>query len=83
MSDQWKPGDRVQRSIFIDDGTWMREGDSCLVRETNFRRGTVLGYENRISPYFGWTDRLVLVQWDDDGSVKGYFDHGVQYEVGL
>lgn len=58
-------GVRVNREIFLDDGTWARKGDSCLAKSP-LKHGTALRCEGQ----------LVVVRWDD-GQEQSYFPHGI------
>lgn len=67
---KWKPGDRVTREVYMDDGTWQRQGDRCLERSP-LRYGVVESVE---LDELGCA--LNRVAWDD-GTIRTYFDHGV------
>lgn len=71
---RWVGGERVTRKVFMDDGTWRREGDKCLSRSP-LRHGKVM----RRCASRGDT---VLVQWDD-GSMGRHLDHGIDREISL
>lgn len=63
-------GDRVSRELFMDDGTWIKRGDTCL-KESPLRFGNVLYRSSR-------RNDEIFVQWDDGGD--GYYlDHGVDF----
>ncbi len=63
-----KVGTRVIREVFLDDGTWHREGDSCLKRSP-IRLGTI---EKIYDEYYD-------VCWDDIGLRKRYLAHGIKF----
>jgi hypothetical protein len=63
MTRKWRPGDRVTRRVFCDDGTWNKKGDACL-KDSPLRRGTV----TRRSRIRG---DEVYVEWDD-GDIRPY-----------
>lgn len=78
-----KVGDRVSREVFIDDGTWDREGDSCLPRSP-LRYGRVVkvapeGWYRGIggAPSFYSHALMYHVKWEDGGQPRRYFEHGV------
>ncbi len=75
---RWSIGDRVERELFMDDGTWDRQGDSCL-RRSPMRTGVVDEIEIDRPGYCGPND-VVHVLWDD-GSSGIYFEHGLRSEV--
>ena len=68
---KWKQGDRVVRHVFLDDGTWRREGDTCL-KESPLKHGMVYGR----GPL---RDDEVFVVWDD-GTQGAYLNHGLREE---
>lgn len=71
---KWQPGDRVTRLAFMDDGTWAREGDSCLSRSPR-RPGVVVKRDTVRSD-------AVYVQFDDAPiGVRMFLDHGLQAEA--
>jgi len=63
----FKIGDRVTRSIYMDDGTWRIKGDSCLPGPQ--KHGTVI---NIIKDAESKMYDLVYVRFDDN-SIKRYF----------
>jgi len=63
-------GDRVARQLFMEDGTWTREGDSCLP-DSPITLGRVVNAEWLSGSYF------YTVHWDDFGVKHGYLDHGL------
>lgn len=65
---RWIGGERVTREIYMDDGTWMREGDKCLALSP-LRRGVVLRRDSE-------RPDAIWVRWDD-GEEHRYLDHGV------
>jgi len=78
---QHKVGDRVSREVYMDDGTWAREGDQCLPRSP-LRFGTIISVEVegywRYSDNRGWSNILMYrVAWDDGHRSGRYFEHGV------
>lgn len=74
-----KVGDRVTRELFMDDGTWWREGDKCLPHSP-LRHGVVIKSYRKKGGLDGvkWIDDVIDVLWDD-GEVKTYLHHGVNY----
>lgn len=66
---KWKRGDRVTRQIFMDDGTWQKEGDKCL-ENSPLKHGIVWMRTDR-------REDEVIVLWDDE-STGYYLDHGLQ-----
>lgn len=62
-------GARVTRPIFLDDGTWMREGDACLPRSP-LRRGLVIKAHRE----------EITVRWDD-GREQVLLSHGADREI--
>lgn len=70
----WMVGARVTRPIYLDDGTWTREGDACLPGP--LKHGAV-----ELREKYG-DDMLFHVLWDD-GSRGRYFWHGIDAEVAL
>lgn len=72
-----KVGDRVTRPLFMDDGTWNREGDDCLDRSP-LRHGVVVSVYLKKSCY-GGIDELIDVKWDS-GETRTYFHSGVDFE---
>lgn len=64
-------GDRVTRPLYLDDGTWTREGDRCLTRSP-MRYGTICGVEDR-------GRRIYAVRWDDGEERRGYLAHGLNW----
>lgn len=72
---KWQQGDRVTRPIFMDDGTWVREGDTCLQRSPR-RHGTVVDHYLN-----GHCEPVFMVEWDDArGITFDYFWHGLERE---
>lgn len=70
---EWQPGDRVVRQVFMDDGTWSREGDSCLARSP-LRAGVVVE-RDKLRP-------AVYVKFDDaPAEVRLFLDHGLRAEA--
>lgn len=67
----FKIDDRVARPLFMDDGTWLQEGDACLARSP-MRRGTVTGITST-----GAQPTMYTVRWDD-GTSAAYLLHGLQ-----
>lgn len=63
---------RVSRQMFMDDGTWAREGDLCLSRSP-LRYGTVVSFTPHRLDDFAHT-----VRWDDGEIRTGYLTHGLQ-----
>lgn len=72
MSKQWQVGDRVVRLVYLDDGTWAREGDSCLPHSPKYH-GVVV---KRLKPQ----DNEVCVVFDGTTKAKRFFDVGLQEE---
>jgi hypothetical protein len=72
----WRVGDRVVRKWVMEDGTWFREGDSCLSNSA-LRHGVVS--EVRWMPQ---EQHFVYdVKWDDrDLFSLGYLGHGFAAE---
>lgn len=66
-----KQGDRVTRTVFMDDGTWQKHGDKCL-KNSPLKHGYV---ESR-------SGRVVKVIFDD-GSKGNFLDIGLDYELHL
>ncbi|SRR6266446_5093296 len=87
-------GDRVTRLIFLDDGTWTREGDPCLARSP-LKHGTVVNVRkdvmccrSEINPidYPGHTHEIVYdVIWDGDEPrfKSSFLPLGIEKEVML
>lgn len=73
----WKLGDRVTREIYMDDGTWVREGDECLKRSP-LKHGEVIAIDK--SCLNGPVEEFVHVRWDD-GTVAIYLPHGIDREL--
>ena len=69
----FKVGDRVTRPVFMDDGTWAREGDKCLSRSP-LLHGTVV--EVFLEPHYK-PHVCVRVRWDETFEELIYFEHGV------
>lgn len=67
---RWIGGERVTREIYMDDGTWRREGDKCLPGP--LKHGTVIDRVKNRSD-------AVLVRWDD-GKEGIFLDHGINPE---
>ena len=68
---RWMQGDRVTRVVFLDDGTWRREGDKCLSRSP-LRHGTVVRRSTSRN------DEVFVLF--DDGETLSYLDHGLDAE---
>ena len=71
MKSNFLLGARVTRRVFMDDGTWMREGDSCL-DHSPLRHGLVIKQ----------TRDEIIVRWDDGGKEEKFLPHGVDLEIG-
>ena len=63
-------GSRVTRKVFMDDGTWRREGDDCLSRSP-LKHGVV-----KMRLHGG---EELVVMWDD-GTKQRLLPHGVDLE---
>lgn len=77
----WNLGDRVARRVFLDDGTWFRDGDRCLERSP-MRYGevvaTVLG-EGQVRYGVRWD----VVEGEEDGKGKaGHWSDGIVWYLG-
>jgi len=72
MMIKWKPGDRVVRRVFSDDGTWNMFGDDCL-KYSPAIHGTVTKRSSK-------RDDEVWVMWDS-GRRELYLDHGLEEET--
>lgn len=70
---KWKVGDRVTRMLFMDDGTWHKNGDECL-KHSPLKHGQVIITDANVS-------RDAVIVRFDDGSVGMYLDHGIEREV--
>lgn len=68
---RWMIGNRVTRIVFLDDGTWRREGDKCL-KHSPLRHGTVVRRSTSRND-----EAFVLF---DDGETLSYLDHGLDAE---
>lgn len=70
---EWKVGDKVKRLLYMDDGTWEREGDSCLDKSP-YKYGVI----TKITKDFGslWY-RNLHVKFED-GSKSEYLPHGIE-----
>lgn len=66
-------GDRVSREVYMDDGTWRREGDSCLPGP--LKEGIVINTWRESPTSFPFDDRF-RVRWDE-GSEGVYLQHGL------
>lgn len=69
---KWVLGVRVARQVYLDDGTWNREGDKCLPASP-LRHGVVVSRSLD-------RDDACLVKFDD-GTIRSYLDHGLNEEV--
>lgn len=80
-------GDRVSRLTYMDDGTWAREGDSCLVNSPK-RHGIVVRINIETESLLlleplarkRYRELLYVVQWDGEHGMHSYFRHGVELE---
>jgi len=68
---KWNAGDRVTRQVYLDDGTWNREGDKCL--SSSPRKHGVVAFRAV------HRDDEVFVRFDD-GELRVYLDHGLDAE---
>ena len=81
---RFKVGDRVTRSLFLDDGTWARLGDSCLpgpmlhgkVTKVYSKPAKRYGEYTVLGPY----PELYGVWWDTGRYKQGYLPHGLDPE---
>lgn len=81
-------GSRVSRLAYMDDGTWVRHGDSCLAYSPR-KFGTVIKVELE-NPWvlFAWPPsrkehqcRVYTVKWDGKTPDQGtYYRHGLTSE---
>lgn len=86
--ESWTLGDRVTREMFMDDGTWTREGDRCL-GQSPLKHGEVVEITDEASraSCLGWvrpyeaSRSLFGVLWDDQDQVEYFFRHGIQREA--
>ncbi len=62
-----KVGQKVYREVYLDDGTWNRKGDKCLVNSP-LKYGTIKSYDTNHKTY--------KVQWED-GKIGDYYEHGI------
>lgn len=69
MNHDWKVGDRASRQVFLDDGTWARNGDKCLSYSPR-RFGTIVAV----------LARSVRVQFDDSDHTDLFLPHGLDKE---
>ena len=78
---KWSVGDRVTFPLFLDDGTWAREGDSCLERSP-LRHGVVTRVEE-VPAQFPYASTFYYhVLWDDSSGQPWprYFAHALTRE---
>lgn len=68
---RWKIGDRVTRPVFMDDGTWLRCGDTCLPGP--LKHGVVVDERS------DGERPIYTVRWDD-GAVGRFLWHGLDAE---
>lgn len=66
----WNAGDRVTREWFLDDGTWAKEGDSCLPNSP-LMHGVIAFVDGH----------SVWVRWDHETGGTRYLNHGISKEV--
>lgn len=73
---KFKVGNRVTRPLFMEDGTWLERGDSCLP-ESPLLHGTVI--ELGLDTQWGARERqpMVKVRWDETFKESWYFEHGL------
>lgn len=76
---RFRVGDRVTRELFMDDGTWSREGDACLDRSP-LRHGEVVRSYGEPDTGYGANPELYEVRWDDGTTRQGYLPHGLEFE---
>ena len=70
----WFLGDRVTREIYLDDGTWAREGDACFPGP--LKHGVIIAKDwNHADHRYEFS-----VRWDD-GSESRVLAHGIDREV--
>ncbi len=72
MIERWLPGDHVTRKVFMDDGTWNKEGDQCL-QKSPLHRGVVIARS-------ATRDDEVYVRFND-GEERRYLDHGLDADT--
>lgn len=70
----WFIGDRVTREIYMDDGTWAREGDACLPGPLKCGVITAKEWNHEMRRY------EFRVRWDD-GSMSCVLAHGIDREA--
>lgn len=71
-------GDRVSRPLYLDDGTWARDGDQCL-SHSPLRKGFVASIRTVTSAVADgsiMTDEVIDVLWDN-GQLCTYLPTGV------
>lgn len=59
--------DKVYREVYMDDGTWNKEGDKCLPNSP-LKYGRIIGYEPSL--------KLYEVIWEN-GKTGKYYLHGI------
>lgn len=67
---------RVTRPLYMDDGTWQREGDSCLDRSP-LRRGSIVRRYSRWGTRHGDYPEMYEVRWDSGEIQDGFLPHGL------
>ncbi len=72
VAHKWQPGDRITRNVYMDDGTFSREGDKCLPFSPKYHGKVVRRATHR--------DDEVVVVFDGTTREKWFLDHGLQAE---
>lgn len=70
---RWVPGDRVTRKVYMDDGTWQREGDACLPYSPKYVGSVIRRSDDR--------DDEVVVVFDGTTAEKRFLDHGLSEHI--